>query len=152
MAKASGTSSKKTSARKSDESKSVATRAVRNAQQITGETMNEQVKQLSELQARTFEPMRIFSNLAVETMEQVVRKNYEVMGDIVDFSVNQVKQVQLPIEADQLSDVASRQMADTKAFTELLGSRASEYVELGNEFNQKARQATEDATAAARTA
>lgn len=111
--------------------------------------MNDQVKQFTDLQARTFEPMRIFSALAADAMEQVVRKNYEVMGDIVDFSV---KQVQQPVTNENVTEVAQAKMAETTAFSELLGNRANEYVELGNQFSQKAREAAEEAAASAKAA
>jgi len=111
--------------------------------------MNDQVKQFTDLQAKALEPMRVFSALAVETMEQVVRKNYQVMGDIVDYSV---KQAQLPAQDENVSDVAQAKMAESTAFTELLGSRANEYLELGNQFSQKAREATEAAVASAKAA
>ncbi len=51
------------------------------------QSANEQIKQVTKIQSKAFQPMRIFGGLAAEAMEQVVRKNYAVMVDFVEFTV-----------------------------------------------------------------
>lgn len=113
----------------------------------TQQSINEQVKQVTDMQSKSLEPMRIFGGVAAEAMEQIIRKNYAVMGDFIDFSV---KQAQLPLSGDNAGDVLSAQMEEVSAFGELMNSRASEYVELASSLSDHARKATEDATARAR--
>ena len=94
------------------------------------------------MQARSLEPMKMFASLAAETMEQVVRKNYEVAGDVIDFSV---KQMNLPLSGENVSDIASAQATEARAFGELMGARANEYLEMANAFGSKMRETTEEA-------
>ena len=103
---------------------------------------NEQVQQFSDMQSKAFQPMRIFGGFAAEAMEQVVRKNYAVMGDVIEFSV---KQVQLPLSSDSTRDIFSAQMEGFSAFGELMNSRASEYVELISTLYENSRNAADDA-------
>jgi len=113
------------------------------------ENLNEQMKKLADLQAKSLEPMRIFSGLAVDAMEQIARKNYALMGDFIEYSV---KQAHLPLKSDNVGDIATAQVAEATAFTELMGNRAAEYVELANTFGQRARKAADDAAAAVKAA
>lgn len=105
---------------------------------------SEQFRQATEFQAKAMEPMRLFGGFAIETAESMMRKNYTLMGDVVDFTVKQAK---LPLSGDSLPDVASAQVAEVTAFTELLGTRASEYAELANEFGAKAKSVADEASA-----
>ena len=106
------------------------------------ENFNENVKQITEMQSRAFEPMRIFGGLAAETMEQVIRKNYAVMGDLVEFTV---KQAQRPVSGENTGDLMAAQISDLSEFSELMGTRATEYVELASTFSERARTATDEA-------
>lgn len=108
------------------------------------ENMNEQFKNLVELQTRSFEPMRQFATVATEAAEQLVRKNYAVTGDFIDFAT---KQVNLPLQSQNLSEVAGAQMAEATAFGELMNGRASEYADMAQEFTGKVKEATENVAA-----
>ena len=115
----------------------------------TVEGMNEQMKQLVELQQRNLEPMRIFGGLAVEAFEHMARKNYEVAGDVIDFTV---RQTGLPLKSESFDQTVSAQMSESKAFAELMNRRAAEYAELANTLGGKFRQAGSDAVATLKTA
>ena len=108
------------------------------------ENMNDQFKQLTDMQSRTLEPVRAFAAVAADAFEQIARKNYAVVGDVLEFST---KQVHLPVSGENLTDVASAQATEAKAFLELMNSRASEYAELAQQFQAKAKEASESVSA-----
>lgn len=110
----------------------------------TTDTMNDQMKQLVELQQKSLEPMRVFGGLAVEAFENMTRKSHAIAGDVVEFSV---KQSEIAFKSENVSDTASAQMAESKAFAELMNQRSAEYVELVNTIGGKFRQAGTDAAA-----
>lgn len=111
--------------------------------------VNDQMKQLTDMQSKAFEPMRLFSNLAMQTMDTVVRKHYAVMGDVVEYTL---KQAQLPLSGGDVNQIASAQMAEANKFGELLNTRAGEYAEIASTFGERARAVSEDATAALKVA
>ncbi len=111
--------------------------------------MNEQMTKMTDMQAKMFEPMRIFGGLAVETMDHVLRKNYAVMGDMVEYTL---KQARLPMSGVDMNAMAQTSMADATAFGELLGTRANEYAQIANDFSAKAKAASEQAAATVRPA
>ena len=108
------------------------------------ENMNDQFKQLTDMQSRTLEPMRAFAAVAADAFEQVARKNYAVIGDVLEFST---KQVHLPLSTDNLTDVTSAQVSEANAFVELMNSRATEYADMAQQFSTKAKEASESVSA-----
>lgn len=108
------------------------------------ENLNEQFKQLAEMQNRSLEPVRVFAGLAADATEQLLRQNYAVAGDVIDYSV---KQANLPLSSDNISDVSAAQLAETNSFSELMNTRAGEYAELSQQFGSKVREATESVSA-----
>ena len=108
------------------------------------DNMNDQIKQLTDLQSRTLEPLRSFSSVAADAVEQIARKNYAVVGDVLEFSIKQVK---LPLSSENLTDVTSAQATEAKAFVELMNSRATEYSDLAQQFQAKAKEASESVSA-----
>ena len=106
--------------------------------------LNEQFKQLTNLQTRSLEPVRAFAAVAADAVEQIARKNYAVVGDVLEFSV---KQVRLPLPSDNLTDVSSAQVADANALVELMNVRATEYADLAQQFSSKAKEASENVAA-----
>ena len=108
------------------------------------ENMNDQFKQAMDMQTRTLEPMRVFAAIAADAFEQIARKNYAVVGDVLEFST---KQVHLPLSSDNLTDVTSAQVAEANAFVELMNSRATEYADLAQQFQSKAKEASESVSA-----
>ena len=108
------------------------------------DNMNDQIKQLTDLQSRTLEPLRAFAATAADAVEQVTRKNYAVVGDVLEYSIKQVK---LPLSSDNLTDVTSAQVAEANALVELMNSRATEYADLAQQFSSKAKEASESISA-----
>ncbi len=108
------------------------------------DTMNEQFKQMVELQTRSLEPMRAFATVATEAAEQVARQHYAVAGDVIDFAV---KQANLPLNSENVSDVASAQMAEATSFSELMNNRAAEYADLAQQFSGKTKEAVDSVAA-----
>ncbi|ASJ73723.1 phasin family protein [Granulosicoccus antarcticus] len=108
------------------------------------DSMNEQIKQLTDMQSNALEPMRDFATLAADALEQIARQNYAVIGDVLEFST---KQAHLPMSSDNVTDVTSAQADEAKALVELLNSRAAEYTEIVQQFSAKAKEAAESASA-----
>jgi len=88
------------------------------------EVMNEQFKQLFDMQAKSLEPMRIFAGLSTDAAEKVARQNYAVVGDVLDYAS---KSANLPLSGDDFQEVATAQVAEASTFAELMGTRATEY-------------------------
>ena len=108
------------------------------------DNMNDQFKQMMDMQSRTLEPMRVFAAVAADAVEQIARKNYAVMGDVLEFST---KQVHLPLSSENLTDVTTAQTAEANAFVELMNSRATEYADLAQQFTGKVKEASESISA-----
>ena len=108
------------------------------------DNMNDQVKQMMDMQSRTLEPMRAFAAIAADAVEQIARKNYAVIGDVLEFST---KQVNLPLSSDNLNDVTSAQVAEANTFVELMNSRATEYADMAQQFSGKVKEASESVSA-----
>ncbi len=111
--------------------------------------MNEQMKKFADMQAKSLESMRVFSALAADAGEQLMRQNHAVMGDYVEFAVKQSK---VSFNPEAVSETTSAQVADATAFGELLGARASEYVEMVSDIGQKTQKAAEEFAAANKAA
>ena len=108
------------------------------------DNMNDQFKQMMDMQSRTLEPLRIFAGVAADAIERISRKNYAVMGDVMEFST---KQVQLPVSSDSLTDVTSAQAAEANAFVEQMNSRATEYADMAQQFSSKVKETSESISA-----
>lgn len=104
------------------------------------DNMNEQFKQMMEMQSRTLEPMRAFATVAADAVEQFARKNYAVAGDVLESST---KQVQLSASGKDLNEVTAAQVAEANALLELMNSRATEFSELTQELSGKLKEASE---------
>ena len=94
----------------------------------------ENFEKLADLQRQGLEPVRNFAGLAVETFEQLARKNYAIAGDVMEFAVAQAR---LPVDVTEPKALFEKQVASTREFAELLGNRANEYLELGKSFQEK---------------
>ena len=101
-------------------------------------TYNEQFQQYADLQREAFEPFRAFTTVAAQTFERLARQNYAVLGDYIEFSVEQAK---LPTQVADINDYVGKQIANGRAFTEKLAKRAQEYAEIA--------RTAQDATTAA---
>lgn len=94
-------------------------------------TVNEQIAEMQKKTMESLEPMQNMNMVAAQAFERIARKNYELMGDLVDYAVSQV---QVPEGEANLQEVYEQKVAETKAFADKVNSRASEYVALAGEL------------------
>ncbi len=95
----------------------------------------EQFQKYVEFQREAFEPFRAFSDVAAQAFERVARQNYAVLGDYVEFVVDQAK---LPTQVADLNDYVGKQIASTRAFGEKLARRTQEYAEIARSAQEAA--------------
>ena len=98
-------------------------------------TVNEQLAEMQKKTMESLEPMQNMSNVAAEAFERIARKNYDLMGDLVDYAVSQVK---MPDSKADMQEVYEMRVAETKAFADKVNARAAEYVELAGELGEMA--------------
>jgi hypothetical protein len=94
---------------------------------------------------KNLEPMKEMNSVAVQAFERIARKNYELMGDLVDFAV---AQVQIPQGKATAQEVYERQSAEAKAFAEKVNTRAAEYMELAGELGNMVSSTVDSNTTA----
>ena len=115
-------------------------------------TVNEQFAEMQKKTMESLEPMQNMSNVAAEAFERIARKNYDLMGDLVDYAVSQVK---APEGKTNIREVYEMRVAETKAFADKVNARAAEYVELAGELGElvsaSAKPADTSAAKAAKT-
>jgi hypothetical protein len=90
-------------------------------------TTTDQFQQFVDFQREAMEPFRAFSTIAAQTFERIARQNYAVLGDYIEFAVEQAK---LPTQVTDANDYLGKQMAHTRAFGEKLAKRTQEYAEI----------------------
>ena len=97
--------------------------------------VNEQIAEMQKKTLESLEPMQNMSAVAAEAFERIARKNYDLMGDLVDYAVAQVK---TPANTNP-QEVYEQRVAETKAFAEKVNTRAAEYVALAGELGELAK-------------
>lgn len=108
--------------------------------------VNEQFAEMQKKTLESLEPMKNMNTLAAEAFERIARKNYDLMGDLVDYAVAQVK---VPANPNNLQEVYEQKVAETKAFAEKVNERAKEYVALAGELGELAQSKTAETAEAA---
>jgi len=88
---------------------------------------NDQIQKYMDYQRDAFEPFRAFNDVAAQTFERLARQNYAVLGDCIEFAVEQAK---LSAHVSDVNDYVGRQIASSKAFGEKLAKRTQEYAEI----------------------
>ena len=96
-------------------------------------TLTDQLEQLAELQQKNLEPVRHLNDAALSAFERIARKNYELMGDMVEYAVAQSRG---QLEPGSVQERYARQLAEAQAFAERLGTRAAEYAELAGTMRE----------------
>ena len=94
---------------------------------------NEQFAEMQKKTLESLEPLQNMNAVAAEAFERIARKNYELMGDLVDYAVAQVK---TPANTTNPQEVYEQRMTETKAFAEKVNARAAEYVSLASELGE----------------
>jgi hypothetical protein len=89
--------------------------------------INDPFQPFLDFQREAFEPVRAATTVAAQAFERLARQNYALLGDYVEFAVEQAK---LPAQAADVTDYVGRQMAASRAFGEKLARRAQEYAEI----------------------
>ena len=101
-------------------------------------TLN-QFPNIPSFQKEALEPLRAFNGVAVEAFERLSQQNYAVLGDCINFAVDQAR---LPTNVANFGEFLTRQMEFTPAFGEQLARRTQEYLEIAGSVHAKAQQAT----------
>ncbi|NND91023.1 MAG: phasin family protein [Granulosicoccus sp.] len=112
-------------------------------------SVNEQFAEMQKKTLDSLEPVKNMNSVAAEAFERIARKNYDLMGDLVDYAVAQVK---MPSTEANLQDVYEKRVADTKAFAEKVNERAAEYVALAGELGELVQSKAATGAAAAKPA
>ena len=102
---------------------------------------NEQFQKYIDTQREAFEPFRTFGDVAAQTFERLIRQNYAVLGDYLEFAVEQTR---LPTQVADLNDYVGKQMANTRSFGEKLAKRTQEYAEIARTAQDAATHAATD--------
>lgn len=84
----------------------------------------QQFEKMANAQREFFEPMRKMNDFAVDAFEKVTRHNYEVAGDFVDFSVEQVRAT---AAVESINGLFEQQVSAAQSFADLVGKRSGEY-------------------------
>ena len=95
-------------------------------------TFAENFEKFAELQKQGLEPMRDFTEFAVDAFEKIARKNYSLAGDILEFAVTHAR---LTIEVVEPKELFEKQVSTSREFAALLTDRVNEYMELGRNLN-----------------
>ena len=101
--------------------------------------INEQFEKFASLNNEAFAPFRAFGDVAAETFEKLARQNYAVLGDYVEFAVNQAK---LPANAKDFNEFVGQQIDANRAFGEKIAARAEEYAEIVRTAQDKTQEVT----------
>ena len=101
-------------------------------------TLNDQFQKYIDFQRQAFEPMRTFGGIAAETFERIARQNYTLLGDYVEFAVEQAK---LPAQSADFNDYFGKQIERSRAFGEQLVKRAQEYADIARTAQEKTQVA-----------
>ena len=87
-------------------------------------------------QKEALEPLRAFNGVAVDAFERLSQQNYAVLGDSINFAVDQAR---LPTNIANYGEFLARQIESTRAFGEQLVRRTQEYVEIAGSVQAKAQ-------------
>jgi len=107
-------------------------------------SVNEQFAEMQKKTLEGLEPMQNMNNVAAEAFERIARKNYDLMGDLVEYAVAQVK---MPDGDVDVKSVYDHRIAETKAFADKVNARAAEYVALAGELGEMVKTTAADAAA-----
>jgi len=93
-------------------------------------------------QKEALEPVRAANGLAADAFERLSRQNYAVLGDYLNFAVEQAR---LPAQTADYTQYLAKQMEFARSFGEQLARRSQEYVDLFSAFQAKAQSAVQTA-------
>lgn len=108
-------------------------------------TQNDVFANFTSFQKEALEPIRAANSVAADTFEKLSRQHYAVLGDYINFAVEQAR---IPAKASDYNEFLAKQMETARAFGEQVVRRSQEYAEILSAFQAKA-QATAQAAAQA---
>ena len=91
------------------------------------ETFSEQLKQITQYQKDAVEKLQAKGAANVENWEKLARYNLAVMGDFVDYSVEQAK---LATSASEPEEFIGKQIDNASTFAKVVEGRTKEYIDL----------------------
>jgi hypothetical protein len=109
--------------------------------------LNEQFQKFWDYQTGLAAPMRTFGTIAAETFERVARQNQAVLGDCIDFAVEQVK---LATQVTDVTEYSGKQLAHTQSFGEKIARRVHEYAEIAQAAQARTQNIAASSTAETR--
>lgn len=107
---------------------------------------NDQFANFIGFQKEALEPMRAANGMAADAFERLSRQNYAVLGDYINFAVEQAR---LPTQTADYTQYLARQMETARLFGDQLVRRSQEYMDIMSAFQAKAQTAVQTATQAA---
>jgi phasin family protein len=108
-------------------------------------TRNDPFTSFTGFQKEALEPMLAANGVAADAFERLSRQNYAVLGDCINFAVEQVR---LPTQAADYTQFLAKQMEHARTFGEQLVRRSQEYVEIMSAFQAKAQATAQTAVQA----
>jgi len=99
-------------------------------------TVDQQFAEMQKKTLESLEPIQSMNNVAAQAFERIARKNYDLMGDLMEYAVAQVK---VPEPDANMQEVYEQRVAETKAFADKVNERAAEYVALVGELGEMAK-------------
>lgn len=98
-------------------------------------TRNDSFTSFNGFQKEALEPMLAANGVAADAFERLSRQNYAVLGDYINFAVEQAR---LPNQASDYTQFLAKQMEHARSFGEQLVRRSQEYVEIMSALQAKA--------------
>ena len=105
--------------------------------------INEQFAKFTAFQTDAITPFTAFGDVAAKAFEQLARQNYAVIGDYVEFAVNQAK---LPADVKDANELVGLQIESTRNFGEKLSARFQEYATIARTAQNEAQEVTTKTT------
>ena len=109
-------------------------------------TQNDTFASFIGFQKEALEPVRAANGFAVDAFERLSRQNYAVIGDYINFAVEQAR---LPTQTADYTQYLAKQMETARLFGDQLVRRSQEYMDIMSAFQAKAQTAVQTATQAA---
>jgi phasin family protein len=105
-------------------------------------TQNDVFANFTSFQKEAIEPLRAATSVAADTFERLARQNYAVLGDYINFAVEQAR---LPAKTTNYGEFVAKQLETARAFGEQAVRRSQEYVEIVTAFQAKAQATAQTA-------
>jgi len=98
---------------------------------------DDQMKHFMQFDVKAYPQVRDFYATSIEAFEKLARHNQAVMGDMIDFAVQQAK---LPTEVENPTDLVARQMDATLALNQKMTERLQTYLDIARDAQAQATE------------